>query len=178
VTEPVIRTELFTEKPKKPEARELLIKTSQQHKAEELLLQVMILHPEVISQVKEAQVLHDFKEPHLKSLLLFIIECFDGNQTIKPDWLINHLEEEPLKNIVSELSIKGASIIDIPKTVQNCIQKIKTASLKKEIQLLNTKIKEAEAGKDEKAIEQYLVDKQKLLERKKEYSSDHHSIHL
>ena len=178
VTEPVIRTELFTEKPKKPEARELLIKTSQQHKAEELLLQVMILHPEVISQVKQAQVLHDCKEPHLKRLLLFIIECFDGNQTITPDWLISHLEEEPLKNIVSELSIKGASIIDIPKTVQNCIQKIKTASLKKEIQLLNTKIKEAEEGKDENAMQQYLVDKQKLLERKKEYASDPHSIHL
>jgi len=83
-----------------------------------------------------------------------------------------------LKNIVSELSIKGSSIIDIPKTVQNCIQKIKTASLKKEIQLLNTKIKEAEEGKDENAMQQYLVDKQKLLERKKEYASDHHSIHL
>ncbi len=178
VTEQVIRTELFTEKPKKPEARELLIKTSPEHKAEELLLQVMMLHPEVISQVKKAQIIHDFKEPHLNRLLLFIIECFDDNQTITPDGLISNLEEEPLKNIVSELSIKGASIIDVPKTVQNCIQKIKTASLKKEIQLLNTKIKEAEEGKDENAIQQYLVDKQKLLERKKEYASDHHSIHL
>ena len=178
VTEQVIRTELYTEKPKKSEAREMIIKTSQQHRAEELLLQVMILHPEVISQVKEAEVAHDFKEPHLKRLLLFIIECFDGNETIEPDWLINHLEEEPLKNIVSELSIKGASIIDISKTVQNCIQKIKTASLKTELQRLNTKIKEAEEGKDENAIKQYLVDKQKLLERKKEYTSDHHSIHI
>ena len=178
VTEPVIRTELYTEKPKKPETRELLIKTSQQHKAEELLLQAMILHPEVISQVKQAQITRDFKAPHLKRLVCFIIECFDDNQTIKPDWLINHLEEEPLKNIVSELSIKGGALIDIPKTVQNCIQKIKTASLKQEIQLLNIKIKEAEEGKDENAIQQYLVDKQKLLERKKEYASDHHSIHL
>lgn len=178
VSEQVIRTELHAERPKKSNAPEGPIKAPQPHRAEELLLQAMILHPEAIAQVKQAEIADDLKEPYLKRLLLFIIACFDANRSISPDWLINNLDEEPLKNIVSAQSIKGAAIIDVPKTVQNCIQNIKTASLKREIQLLNTKIKEAEQDKDEKAIKQYLVDKQKLLERKKGYAPDHLSIHL
>ena len=107
-----------------------------------------------------------------------IIKRFDANETITPDWLINNLEKEPLKHIVSKLVIKEASLIDIHKTLQNCMQRIKTTSLTREIEILNTKIKEAEEGKDENAIKQFLVYKQKLLERKKEFISEHAAIHL
>jgi DNA primase len=182
VTEQVIRTEIATAatpaKPKQSEARDLPLKVSSQNRAEELLLQVIILHPEVIPQVKMAQIENDLKDPQLKRLMSFILKCSDTNETIKPDWLINNLEEEPLKHIVSKLVIKEDGLIDFDKTLHNCIQWIKTTSLKREIELLNTKIREAQAGKDESAIEQFLAHKQELLERKKEFTSDHTSIHL
>ena len=182
VTEQVIRTEIATAatpaKPKQSEARDLPLKVSSQNRAEELLLQVIILHPEVIPQVKMAQIENDLNDPQLKRLMSFILKCSDTNETIKPDWLINNLEEEPLKHIVSKLVIKEDGLIDFDKTLHNCIQWIKTTSLKREIELLNTKIREAQAGKDESAIEQFLAHKQELLERKKEFTSDHTSIHL
>ena len=182
VTEQVIRTEIatvaVTAKPHRSEARDIPLKVSCQNRAEELLLQVMILHPEVIPHVKEAQIENDLKDPQLKRLMSFIVKCFDTNEIIKPDWLINNLEEEPLKHIVSKLVIKEESLIDIHKTLQNCMQRIKTTSLTREIDLLNTKIKAAEEGKDENAMKQFLAYKQKLIERKKEFTSEHTSIHL
>ena len=182
VTEQVIRTEIATAatsaKPKQSEARDLPLKVSSQNRAEELLLQVVILHPEVIPQVKMAQIENDLKDPQIKRLMSFILKCSETNESIKPDWLINNLDEEPLKHIVSKLVIKEEGLIDFDKTFHNCIQRIKTTSLKKEIEILNTKIREAQAGKDESAIEQFLADKQELLERKKEFTSDHTSIHL
>ena len=178
VAENVIRSEIRSEKQKNTEAQELFINTPVQHKAEELLLQLMILHPEVIPEVKQTHVVDDLKEPNLKHLMLFIIECFDRHQPIEPDSLINHLEEEGLKNLVTQLVIKGESIIDIPKTLKNSIQKLKAMNIRREIQSVNIKIKEAQQEKNENAMKKLLVDKQKLLERRKQYSIDQPPFHV
>ena len=42
---------------------------------------------------------------------------------------------------------------------------------------MNTKIKEAEQEKDENAMQKFLLHKQELLERRKQYTSDQFSIH-
>jgi hypothetical protein len=125
-----------------------------------------------------AQIENDIIDPDFKQLMSFILKFSETNETIKPDWLINNLDEEPLKHIVSKLVINEEGLIDFHKTLHNCIQRIKTTSLKREIELLNNKIREAQAGKDESAIEQFLAHKQELLERKKEFTSDHTSMHL
>jgi replicative DNA helicase len=138
----------------------------------------MILHPEVIPQIKQTQVVDDLKEPKLRRLFLFIIDCFDSNHSMEPDSLINQLEEEDLKNLVAQLVIKGESLTDIPKTLRNSIQKLKAMSIRREIQLLNIKIKEAQQERDESAMKRFLVHKQKLLEIRKKYASDQFSIHL
>jgi len=178
VGENVIRSEIHLEKQEKTETKEHFINAPDQHSAEELIVQLMILYPEVISQVKHAQVVDDFKEPQLKRLMCFITELFDQNQSIEPDNLINQLEEEDLKNLITRLVIKGESIVDIPKTLKNSIQKLKTMSIRREIQLLNIKIKEAQQERDENAMKRFLVHKQKLLERRKKYTSDQFSIQL
>lgn len=178
VGENVIRSEIHLDKQKKPEAQEHFINAPDQHRAEELLLQLMILHPEVIPQIKQTQVVDDLKEPKLRRLFLFIIDCFDSNYSMEPDSLINQLEEEDLKNLVAQLVIKGESLTDIPKTLRNSIQKLKAMSIRREIQLLNIKIKEAQQERDESAMKRCLVHKQKLLEIRKKYASDQFSIHL
>lgn len=177
VDEHVIRSEIHTEKTRPSETQELYVKVSNLHRAEELLVQLMILHPEVIPLVKRAQITDDLEEPKLKRLLLFVMKCFDDNHPIKPDWLIDHLEEEELKNIVTRLAIQGESIHDIPKALKDGIQRLKEISIRREIQVVNTKIIEAEKEKDENAMHQFLVHKQELLERKKRYASDQFSIH-
>ena len=106
------------------------------------------------------------------------MECFDHNQEIKPDSLITLIEEEVSKNLVAELVMKGECITDVPKTLNNSIQKLRTMNLKKQIQLLNNKIRDAERGHDESAMKRFLEDKQKLLTKRKEYSSDQFSIQL
>jgi DNA primase len=176
VGENVIRSEIPSEKQATTELQKHFANAPDQHSAEELLLQLMILHPEVIPQVKQAQLTDDFKEPRLKRLWYLITEQFDHNHPIAPDSLINQLEEEDLRNLVAQLVIKGESIIDIPKTLKNSIQKLKTMSIRREIQLLNIKIKEAQQERDENAMKRFLVHKQKLLEKRKKYTSDQFSI--
>ena len=82
VGENVIRSEIHLEKQEKTETKEHFINAPDQHSAEELIVQLMILYPEVISQVKHAQVVDDFKEPQLKRLMCFITELFDQHQSI------------------------------------------------------------------------------------------------
>lgn len=178
VPENVIRSEIHTEKSEKPAKKEFRIKDSHQPGAEELTLQLMIMHPEVIPQIKQAQIVDDLKEPKLKRLLLFIIERFDKNQSIEPGDLINHLDDDDLKNLITELVIKGERITDIPKTLSNSIQKLKNTSIKSELLQLNTKIREAEQEKDENAMKRFLAHKQELLEKRKKYTSDQFNMHL
>jgi len=168
----------FTQKNRKASAtKELFIKAPRQPGAEELILQLMILHPAVIPQIKQAQIADDLREPKLKRLMLFILEHFDNNHLTEPGDLVTHLEEEDLKNLITELVIKEERIIDIPKTLNNCIQKLKDTSIKNELLLLNTKIKEAEQEKDENAMKRFLVHKQELLEKRKRYTSDQFTKH-
>jgi len=176
VAENVIRSEIHLEKQKNKELQELYIKVPDQHKSEELLLQLMILHPEVIPQIKQTKVVDDLIEPKLKRLLLYILEYFDHNQSIEPDSLINHLEDEELKNLVAQLVIKGEGIVDLPKMLRNTIQKLKAKSIKREIQSINIKIQEAQQEKNENTMKQFLLHKQELLEKRKKCISDQFSI--
>jgi len=174
VSEQVIRSELSREKQHRTKSLEHYLSTPDQHRAEELLLQIMMLSPEVIPAVKQAHLTDEIKEPRLKQLFSLVIECFDRDQTIQPERLLDDLEEETLKNTITQLVIKGESIVthNIPKMLTNTIHKLKEMGIKREIQLLNIKIKDAQQEKDENAMKQCLHHKQELLEKRKRCTSD------
>lgn len=146
--------------------------------AEELLLQVMILHPDLIPRARQTQILAELKEPELKRVALCLVEQLDANRSMEVDSLINGVEDQDLKNIISELVMKGECIIDPLKTLTGSIQKIKAATIEREIKLVNNKIREAEEGNDATAIQHYLTCKQQLIQQKKACATDSASVHL
>jgi DNA primase len=148
------------------------------NRAEELLLQVMLLHPDLIPRVREAQILLDLKEPELKRIALCLVERFDATRPMESDSLINDVQDQDLKNIISGLVMKGECIIDPLKALTGSIQKIKAAHIEREIKLVNNKIREAEAGNDVSAIQHFLTCKQQLIEQKKACAADHASVHV
>jgi len=48
---------------------------SSRNRAEELLLQVMLLYPDLIPRVRQTQILADLKEPELKRVALCLVSC-------------------------------------------------------------------------------------------------------
>lgn len=146
--------------------------------AEELLLQVMLLHPDLIPRVRESRILPHLKDPELKRIALCLVELFDAKRPTEADSLINSVEDQNLKNIVSRLVMKGECIVDPMKALTGSMQKIKAADIEREIRLVNNKIREAEAGNDVSAIQHFLSCKQQLIEQKKACAADHASVHL
>ncbi len=148
------------------------------NRAEELLLQVMLLHPDLIPRVREAQILQDLKEPELKRIALCLVELFDARRPMEADSLMNGVQDGDLKNIISGLIMKGECITDPLKALTGSIQKLKTAQIEREIKLVNNQIREAEAGNDVSAIQHFLTCKQQLLEQKKACAADRASVLL
>jgi len=179
VPEQIIRAELSSSGRPAPEAAgQAAGMPASRNRAEELLLQVMLLYPQLIPRVREAQILEDLKEPELKRIALCLMERLDANRPMEVDSLINGVEDQDLKNIISGLVMKGECIIDPLKALTGSIQKIKSANIEREIKLVNNKIREAEEGNDVSAIQHFLTCKQQLIEQKKACAADHASVHL
>lgn len=179
VPEQIIRAELSSSGRPAPEAAgQAAGMPASRNRAEELLLQVMLLHPQLIPRVREAQILADLKEPELKRIALCLMERLDANRPMEVDSLINGVEDQDLKNIISGLVMKGECIIDPLKALTGSIQKIKSTNIEREIKLVNNKIREAEEGNDVSAIQHFLTCKQQLIEQKKACAADHASVHL
>jgi DNA primase len=179
VPEQIIRAELAASGRPAPEAAgQAAGMPAGRNRAEELLLQVMLLHPNLIPRVREAQILQDLKEPELKRIALCLVELFDAKRSMEADSLINGVQDQDLKNIISGLIMKGECIIDPLKALTGSIQKIKAEHIEREIKLVNNQIREAEAGNDVSAIQHFLTCKQQLLEQKKACAADRASVHL
>lgn len=178
VAENIIRAEMPAGAKPRANAPELSIPGTSTHtRAEELLLQAMLLHPDLIPRVREARILEDLSDATLRRIARFMVERFDAGRPLQADDLINDVAEEDLKNIISELVIKGECIVDALKTVTSSIQKIKALRIDREMQLVNTKIREAEAENDERAMQHFLTCKQQLLEQKKACAAHPVSVH-
>lgn len=179
VPEQIIRAELSSAGQPAEEAPGRTAATqSGRNRAEELLLQVMLLHPDLIPRVRQAQILADLKEPELKRVALCLVDLFDAHRPMEVDSLMDGVEDGSLKSIISELVMKGECIIDPLKTLSGSIQKIKATGIEREIKLVNNKIREAEEGNDLTAIQHFLTCKQQLLEQKKACAADHASVHV
>ncbi len=178
VPEHIIRAELSASgRPASEAAGQAAGTPASRNRAEELLLQVMLLHTELIPRVREAQILGDLKEPELKRIALSLLERFDAGRPMEVDSLINGAEDQALKNIISGLVMKGECIIDPLKALTGSIQKIRATHIASEIRLVNSKIREAEEGNDVSAIQHFLTCKQQLIEQKKACAADHTSVH-
>ncbi|MEW6614599.1 MAG: DNA primase [Thermodesulfobacteriota bacterium] len=136
---------------------------------EKLLLKLMLLNNEVVHKIQEEAIIEEFVNKQYKEIGLLLLEEFNRQGRVDSGKIINCLEDESSKSLISQLSIEKESIEDVQKILKDCINKIRMHKVDEEIKILDIKIKEAEEKKDEVLQREFLVSRQKLKNKQINY---------
>ena len=137
--------------------------------AERLLLQIMLLRSEVIHNIREEGIIEDFTDRQYKKIGMLILDVFKKEDTLDSAEIINLLEDESSRSLVSQLLMQEESIVDAQKTMNNCVSKIRMNLVVEEIKALDQKIGKAQAEKDEALLREFLTSRQELKDRQRSY---------
>jgi DNA primase len=137
--------------------------------AERILLQLMLIKKEVIHKIRDEAVVEDFNNRRYKKIASLILSVFDKEGDVDPAKIMNQFEDESSKELVSLLLVQDGSIVDVKKTLKNCIYKVRMNKIKKERMIIDMMIKEAEEKRDELNLREFMISRQELMEKEKVY---------
>lgn len=136
--------------------------------AEQLILQLMAYHSEVIEIVDHSSFLDEFTDPDIKQVCTLILTEYKQTGEVSLSDMMAKIERQDWKKIIAEPLRENSLAGEPVKVLEDCI---KTIRLKKNIrqrEKITTLLKQAEASKDEKLSTKYLAESQKLLREKQE----------
>ena len=137
--------------------------------AERLLLQLMLLRDDVVHTIQEEGIIEEFTNAGYRQIGLLFLDFFNKEGKLEFIKIINLLEDESSRGLVSQLILEEESILDVDKTLENCICKIRLNKIKHEIRILDQRIKEAQERKDEALWREFLVSRQELMAKQRNY---------
>jgi DNA primase len=169
--------EMLRSSPKEPsKAGEDLRKSSMDKtfpKSEEMVVRLMVQHPEFISTLSKEEIFKEFENPILQKMAEALEDLYQIKGRLDlPEALANF--EEDLKGRLSEFAFQESGLEegDRGKILQDCIQKIREKRLKKEKGELLKKIKEAEKQPEGKKLVPLLKEHQELAKKERGLQKD------
>jgi DNA primase len=169
--------ELLRSSPKEPsKAGEGLIKSSVERdfpKSEEILVRLMIHHPECVPILSREGIFKEFESPILQKMAEVLEDFFKRKGKIDlPEVLANFSED--LKRRLYEFAFQESGLEggEQSKILQDCIQKVRERRLKKEKGELLKRIKEVEKQQEGEKLFPLLKEHQELAERGKSLQND------
>jgi len=142
-------------------------------KSEEIVVRLMVHHPEVIPTISKEGVVKEFESPILQKIAEALEDLYQRKGRLDlPEALANF--EEDLKGRLCEFAFQESGLEggDQGKILQDCIQKIREKRLKKEKGELLKRIKEAEKQQEEKSLVPLLKERQELAKRERGLQKD------
>ncbi|MDI7259435.1 MAG: DNA primase [Thermodesulfobacteriota bacterium] len=135
-------------------------------KAEEMVIRLMLLHPELIPAILEEGILNEFESPLLKRVGQTLESFYQEKGRLDLAEALGTFEED-LRNRLYEYAFEEGSLEGShrEKILKDCIQKIRRKKLKKDENELLRRIKEAEKGKGERELEALLMEHQELAKK-------------
>jgi DNA primase len=136
-------------------------------KSEEMVIRLMVHHPEVIPAISREGVLKEFESPMLQKIAKALEDLYGRNGRLDLPEALTGVEED-LKKWLYHFAFQESGLEgNREKILKDCIQKIREQRIKKEKGELQKRIKEADKQQEDKGLNPLL--KQKLeLERKRE----------
>lgn len=135
--------------------------------AEKLLLEIMITDIKYLNMVKEKLTLDDFQNKHVRRIADVLFNAAVDNNTLKPDKLMNYFDDKTISRFISEI-VSGADISkDKEKCLNDCISWIKADAVKNNLEILRTKIAEAQHRGDEEEVISLVTKYSSLIKNKK-----------
>jgi DNA primase len=142
-------------------------------KSEEMVVRLMVHHPEVIPTISKEGVLKEFESPILQKIAKALEDLYERKGRLDlPEALASF--EETLKGRLCEFAFQESGLEggDRGRILQDCIQKIRGKRLKKEKGELLRRIKEAEKQQEERRLVPLLKEHQELAKREKNLQKD------
>jgi DNA primase len=137
-------------------------------KSEEIMVRLMIHHPERIPSISEQGILGDFESPLLRGIAEELEAFYQRKGRLEVAEALGSLGED-FRKWVSEFALQEDSMegVDPEKVLKDCIQKIRQKKLKKDEEELLKRIKEAEKAKGQRELEALLLKRQELARRER-----------
>ncbi len=135
-------------------------------KTEEMMVRLMIQHPELIPQIEKEGVVRDFENPILKGIAEGLEALYQRRGRLELAEALTLFEGE----LQSQLRILAFQESELEggqheKILRDCIQKIHEWKLKKDKGKLLQRIKEAEKQRGGAGLEALLLERQELVKR-------------
>ncbi len=143
------------------------ISSASNKNAEQLVLQLMLLHPEIRNLVDKALFLEEFTDTNIKKICSMILIEHHEKGGFNLSALIEKTEKKNLRKIIAENSFENHLAGEPSKILEDCIKDIRLKKNIKEQERVRALLRQAEAVRDEKLSKKYLEESQKLLKEKK-----------
>jgi DNA primase len=144
-------------------------------KAEEMVVRLMVQHPELIPMISEEGILKEFESPILQKMADTLESLYQKKGSLNLTEALGYFDED-LKGRLCEFALQENAFQggQREKILKDCIQKIREKRLKKDENELLRRIKEAEKQKGEKGLEILLMERQEMA--RKERGLQKHTI--
>lgn len=137
-------------------------------KSEEMVIRLMVHHPELIPTVSAEGILDAFEDALLKRLGEALVNAFQKKKRLDLTDLLEGMDgagKEKLLQYTFEES--GTESYPREQMLRDCIEKIRQKKLKRDHDHLLRKIKEVEQQRDGEALEALLMKHQELVKKEK-----------
>ena len=138
-----------------------------EEKAERLILELMVLHPEVIAAVEEHAVFEEFTSAALQEAGRTLCGMYHERGAIRLPEIISMIQDAATRQYVTEISFKEGCGGNPFKMLEDCIQKIRLQKLRQQREATRALLKKAEAQRDEASCQQFQIHYQQLIEEEK-----------
>jgi DNA primase len=142
-------------------------------KSEEIVVRLMVHHPELIPTLSKEEIFKEFESPILQKMAETLKDLYQKKGRLDlPEALANF--EGELKGRLCEFAFRESGLEggDQEKILQDCVQKIREKRLKKEKDELLKKIREVEKEQEGKRLVPLLKEHQALVKREKGLQKD------
>jgi hypothetical protein len=139
---------------------------------EEMVVSLIVHHPELIPTISGEGILEEFESQRLKRMTEGLESLFREKGRLGLLEALECLEEDLRERLCEVVFREGDPAGDPEKMLKDCLRKIRERRLQKDKRELLKKIREAEKGKREKELEALLMERQRLAERERALQRD------
>ncbi len=137
-------------------------------KSEEMVVRLMIHHPELIQTITEEGILREFESPILQRMAENLEAIYQKRRKLDMTEALGSFEED-LKERLCKFAFQESDLEagDREKILKDCIEKIHKKRLKRDEGEILKRIKEAEKQKGGKGLEALLIERQEMTRKGK-----------
>jgi DNA primase len=141
---------------------------------EKVLLQLMLLNPATIPRVKEVAGQEIFSDPRHQKLAGKLMDFQERGGEIDVQEFLGGVEEEDLRDLISELLLREDSVMDGNRMLEDCLRRVRLSRVRREIHEVDEEIQRRSRENKEdlwgtQGLKELLKRKQRLLSEQKKW---------